>query len=95
MRQYLLDYCLDEGSRTRILEALTSEEKKAFDRVLAHGGTLAWEAFDQEFGNDLDESPYWQYHVLQTVMGRLRAHGLLVEVTVEGKRLVSIPVEWR
>jgi hypothetical protein len=28
-------------------------------------------------------------------MGRLRAHGLLVEVTVEEKLLLSIPVELR
>jgi len=28
-------------------------------------------------------------------MGRLRVHGLLVEVTVAGKLLVSIPVELR
>jgi hypothetical protein len=56
---------------------------------------LDWDLFDQKFGNDLDESPYWHYHEPETVMGRLRAHGLLVEVKVEGKLLVSIPVELR
>jgi hypothetical protein len=74
---------------------LTDEERTAFEHVQANRGTLAWDLFDQNFDNDLDESPHWQYHEPQSVMGRLRAHGLLVEVKVEGKLLVSIPVELR
>jgi Flp pilus assembly protein TadD len=95
LHQYLVDYLLDGDSLARVLESLSPEERKAFEHVRANGGTLAWDLFDQDFDNDLDESPYWQYHEPESVMGRLRAHGLLVEVRVEGKLLVSIPVELR
>jgi len=95
LHQYLVAYLQEPASIVRLLDLLAPEEKAAFERVRGNGGTLAWEVFDQEFGNDMDESPYWQYHEPETVMGRLRAHGLLVEVKVEGELLVSIPVELR
>jgi Flp pilus assembly protein TadD len=95
LHQYLVDYLLDEGSLAGVLKSLTEEERTAFEHVWANGGTLDWDLFDQKFDNDLDESPYWHYHEPETVMGRLRAHGLLVEVTVEEKLLLSIPVELR
>jgi hypothetical protein len=95
LHQYLIDYLLEEGSLVRVIESLSSEERTAFELVRANGGILDWETFDRKFGNDLEESPYWQYHEPHSVMGHLRAHGLLVEVMVEGKLLVSIPVELR
>jgi tetratricopeptide (TPR) repeat protein len=95
LHQYLVDYLQEEGSLAGVLESLARPERAAFEHVQANGGTLAWDLFDQKFGNDLDESPYWHYHEPESVMGRLRVHGLLVEVTVAGKLLVSIPVELR
>jgi hypothetical protein len=95
LHQYLVDFLLEEGSLDRVLESLSHEERTAFELVQANGGTLDWETFNQKFGNDLEESPYWQYHEPKSVLGRLRAHALLFEVKVEGKLLVSIPIELR
>lgn len=95
LHQLIVDTLLAEGSLGRVLETLTPEVRAAFEAVRANGGTMDWDQFAQQFGDDLDDSPHWQYHKPQTVMGRLRAHGLLVEVTVEGRLLVSIPAELR
>ena len=56
---------------------------------------MSWAEFDARYGNDLDESPYWNYHEPETAMGRLRLRGLLVEATVSGELLVAVPVELR
>ncbi len=74
---------------------LNEDEQNALRRVLAGGGTMPWEDFDAAYGNDLEESPYWQWHEPETTMGRLRLRGLLVETTVAGELLVAIPVELR
>lgn len=95
LHQYLVDYLSDHEGFERVVASLTPEERTAFEYVQENGGTLEWDLFDQEFGNDLDDSPYWNYHEPESVMGRLRSHGLLVEVTVEDNVLVSIPVELR
>ena len=79
----------------RIVATLTAEECAALDMVLERGGYLPWQDFDADYGNDLEESPYWQWHVPETVMGRLRLRGLLVEATVDGELFVVVPVDLR
>ncbi len=79
----------------RLVGGLVAEERAALKEVLDKGGAMPWEAFDKKYGNDLDESPYWQWHVPDTLMGRLRLRGLLVEATVNGKLLVAIPSDLR
>jgi tetratricopeptide (TPR) repeat protein len=79
----------------RIVTDLDDTERGALRRVLAWGGTMPWADFDAEYGSDLQESQYWQWHVPRTRMGRLRLRGLLVETTVEGALLVAIPLELR
>jgi hypothetical protein len=64
-------------------------------QVLAQGGAMPWQDFDAGYGNDLEESAYWQWHVPETVMGRLRGRGLLVEATVDDSLLVVVPAELR
>jgi hypothetical protein len=54
---------------------------------------MAWPEFDALFGNDLDASPYWNWHTAETTMGRLRQRGLLVEATVKGELLIVMPAE--
>jgi Flp pilus assembly protein TadD len=95
LHQYLVEHLKEPESFVLVLAQLSPEEKAAFDFVLQKGGTAAWSVFAKKFGDDMDESPHWQYHEPETVMGRLRAHGLLVEVTVGGKLLISIPAELR
>jgi tetratricopeptide (TPR) repeat protein len=78
-----------------IVKQLTDTDRAALARVVAHGGHLPWSEFDAEYGNDLEESPYWQWHVPKTTMGRLRHRSLLVEATVDGQLLVVVPLELR
>jgi len=85
----------DADNVARIVAGLDDTERGALRQVLAHGGHMAWQAFDAEFGNDLEESRYWQYHEPETTMGRLRLRGLLVEATVDGELLVAVPLELR
>jgi hypothetical protein len=56
---------------------------------------MAWDDFDARYGNDLEESRYWQWHTPETTMGQLRLRGLLVEATVENKLHVAVPVDVR
>jgi tetratricopeptide (TPR) repeat protein len=95
LHRYLVEHLTQPRSFAYVLEVLTPEEKAAFNHVLKEGGSIAWEDFVQEFDDDLEESPYWQYHEPETIMGRLRAYGLLFEATVEGRLMVTVPVELR
>jgi tetratricopeptide (TPR) repeat protein len=79
----------------RMVAGLSDEERDALRQVLAHGGHVPWQDFDAGYGNDLDESRYWQWHQPETTMGRLRLRGLLVEATVDGELRVAIPLELR
>jgi hypothetical protein len=56
---------------------------------------MPWPDFDAAYDNDLDESPYWNWHEPESVMGNLRVRGLLVEATVDGEMIVTIPVGLR
>lgn len=55
-------------------------------------GLLFWL---REAASHPDETSYRQYHEPQAVIGRLRAHGLLIEAAVDEKLPVSIPVALR
>ena len=56
---------------------------------------MAWAEFDARYGNDLDESPYWDEAAPSTTMGQLRVRGLLAEATVDGELVVTVPLELR
>lgn len=79
----------------RVVTGLDDEERAALRQTLAKGGSMPWQEFDAHYGNDLEESPYWNYHTPETTMGRLRLRGLLVEVTVDGELGVAVPGELR
>jgi len=85
----------DLDNLERIVGDLNEDERAALRQVLAHDGAMPWQDFDAAYGNDLEESAYWQWHVPETVMGRLRERGLLVETTVDDTLLVAIPSELR
>jgi Flp pilus assembly protein TadD len=78
-----------------IVNGLNEGERTALRFVLAEGGQMPWSDFDAQFGNDLKESAYWKWHEPKTTMGRLRQRGLLVETTVDGELLATIPLELR
>ncbi len=85
----------DPDNLERVVGDLSEDERAALRQVLVHGGAMPWQDFDATYGNDLEESPYWQWHVPETAMGCLRLRGLLVEATVDGELLVAVPSELR
>jgi len=85
----------DPDNLERIVADLDDDGRAALGQVLARGGHMPWQDFDAGYGNDTEESPYWQYHVPETTMGRLRERGLLVEATVDGELVVTVPSELR
>ena len=95
----LLEKVVEELKRTDIVERLVAQlsdtEREALHQVLADGGHMPWHRFDAQYGNDLEESQYWQYHEPKTTMGRLRLRGLLVETTVNDELLVAVPQDLR
>ena len=95
LRERIIAGLNDLDNLERIAAGLDDDERAALCQVLARGGHMAWEDFDAEYGSDLEESPYWQWHVPETAMGRLRLRGLLVEATVDGELLVVVPSDLR
>jgi tetratricopeptide (TPR) repeat protein len=95
LHEYLVENLQDEYALKRLFSQLTDEDKNALKKVLARGGSLPWDEFDAAFGNDTEESPYWQYHEPETIMGRLRVRGLLTETMVDDQLLVAVPLELR
>jgi hypothetical protein len=85
----------DPGILASVVEQLGDDERAALCQVLAGGGTMTWKDFDTHYGNDLDESSYWNWHTPETTMGHLRLRGLLVEASVGRKLLVVVPAELR
>ena len=95
LRRRIVDELRDPEVLGRILAALEEPEKAALSRVLDSGGRMRWDAFDGAYGNDLEEPAAWHFHQPETIMGRLRSRGLVVEATVEGELFVVVPVELR
>jgi tetratricopeptide (TPR) repeat protein len=85
----------DVGKLAALSADWSAEERTALRAVLARGGYMPWQTFDELYDDDLDESRYWQWHKPESVMGRLRLYGLLVEATVDGELCVLVPVELR
>ncbi len=93
--QDLVEYITNPEALREIVKGLSDAERQALQDVLEAGGTMAWEDFTRRYGDDLDESPFWNYHEPETVMGRLRMLGLLSEGTVGDHLIVLVPYELR
>jgi tetratricopeptide (TPR) repeat protein len=91
----IADALLDAHELGRVVDDAPPEARSVLQQVLAAGGTMCWEAFDTQYGNDLEESPYWGYHAPETAMGQLRLRGLLVETYIEDTLHVAVPIELR
>lgn len=78
-----------------IVGGLSETERQALQDVLENGGMLPWEEFVGRYGDDLDESEYWNWHPPETTMGRLRMFGLLSSGTVNEQFVVLVPIELR
>lgn len=93
--QDLAEYLTVPTELERIVQALGEQEQQALRDILEIGGTMDWDAFTSRYDHDIEESPYWNWHPPETVMGRLRMLGLLSEGTVDDRLIVLIPCELR
>jgi len=89
----IIDALTKPENLKRVVRSLGAKERGALRTVLDHSGSIPWEAFDTRYGNDLEESRYWNWHTPETTMGQLRFHGLLVETTVDEVLYVAVPVD--
>jgi tetratricopeptide (TPR) repeat protein len=94
---YLMDALRDEVFLAGVVGELNNAERVALEGLLDHGGVMDWQAFSTAHGDDLGESPYLEYHAeeMRTVMGRLRARGILFEGTAQDGLIVAVPRELR
>ncbi|MEM3490350.1 MAG: tetratricopeptide repeat protein [Nitrososphaerota archaeon] len=76
-----------------LLEELKPIEKDALTDLMFKGGAMPWEEFAEKYGNDIEESIYWNWHPPETLMGRLKATGLIAEGSLNGKEWIIIPKE--
>jgi len=63
--------------------------------MLETGGVRPWEEFVQKYGDDMNESVYWNYHDPQSISGRLRMSGLFYSGMLEGQPVAFIPADVR
>ena len=91
----LAAYMRDPEVCEQVLAELSGQSQKALDYLLERGGIASWEAFTEHYGNDREESPYWQYREPQTTMGILRLSALLFVGKRDGGQWVQVPAELR
>lgn len=78
-----------------IQQGLDEREQQALAWVLEGGGVRPWAEFTEIYGDDFDESPYWNYHTPESTPGILRMAGLLAVGTLDNRQVVLIPGELR
>jgi len=79
----------------KIVDGLEREEMDALLDLMSKNGVMPWNEFAGKYGSDLEESIYWNYHPPKTLMGKLKAKGLMVEGSFNGKDWVLVPLEVR
>jgi hypothetical protein len=97
LRDFMLARYADTDFVASIVAGLRPAELAALRDLLAHDGVMDWQAFSDAHGNDAEERPYMDYWAAkwESVMGRLRARGLLFEGTAAGRHIVAMPRELR
>ena len=88
-------YLRSLSSLGRIIDGLEPEERLALLDVMLKGGLVPLEEFVGKHGDDLEESPDWNWHRPKTAMGRLKARGLIAEGSHEGREWTLILYELR
>ena len=78
-----------------VISGLEPEERLALLDLMLKDGLMPLEEFAEKHGDDLEESPYWNWHPPETVMGRLKARGLIVEGSHGVSECILIPCELR
>lgn len=84
---------LDTEALLGALQTLTNEERAALRYVVEAGGVVPLADFAQRYGDDGQESPYWNWHRPESVLGRLKVRGLVFEGTYQGQVTLIVPSE--
>lgn len=79
----------------QVIKSLGPKERLALLDLMFKSSLMLLEEFVEKHGDDLEESPYWNWHPPKTVMGRLKARGLIAAGSYEGRSLILIPCELR
>jgi len=86
---------LDADIFKEIVGDLDDEERSVLHWVLDGGGFRPWGEFTERFGDDMDESPYWQWHEPESLPGRLKRTGLLYVGMLNELQVAFIPADIR
>jgi len=78
-----------------VCKTLNQAEKEALQWTLENGGWRSWKDFTEKYSDDLKDSPYWNYHEPETILGRLRRAGFLAKGTLNNEKVVFIPSDLR
>ena len=73
------------------IEELNHRERAAIAALLSNGGILPRSRFVRMFGDDSSDPVNWLLQQPKSLMGRLKAKGLILEGAINGKCFVLIP----
>jgi tetratricopeptide (TPR) repeat protein len=74
---------------------LRKKEHEALEWLLETDGIRPWQEFVHKFGDDNEESVYWDYHEPESVPGRLRRFGFFFSGVLDDQLVAFIPADIR
>jgi len=91
----IVDRMHNQTAVDSVCNELSEKEKESLQWTFDNGGWRSWKEFTEKYGDDLEESPWWNYHAPETIVGRLRQAGFLAKGTLNGEQVVFIPADLR
>ena len=91
----IVEQMQDRGAVQRVCNELSPAQKDALQWTLQMGGWRGWNEFTEKYGDDAEESPHWNYHEPESVVGCLRRSGFLAKGTLNSEPVVFIPADVR
>jgi len=79
----------------RAIRTLRKKDRHALRAIVSGGGVMSGALFGLRYGDDEGESLRWQYQEPESVLGRLRVRGLVVEGESQGETWILVPLELR
>jgi tetratricopeptide (TPR) repeat protein len=77
----------------RTVRRLDEGDRAALGYALDAGGVVPYEDAVARFGDEADDSPYWEAQRIRSSLGRLRVRGLLFAGELEGETVLVVPEE--
>lgn len=96
LADWLVERLLDkEFLQETLNEDLDEKERETLKWLLEADGIRPWKEFMRKYGDDMDESPYWNHNEPESIPGRLKISGLLFVGTLDGQQVAFIPADVR